>query len=149
MRPLIAGGLYVIISLISLALGSIYIFRESFMPYHQQALQLQWNELDGSLQVLILALMDVAGAGWITLGLAILVLTFGPFRAGKRWARLLIPGAIIVFYVPTLIATLNVTHLTPATAPWYGNALAVFAAIVGLVIDSPWISNDQKAIRDE
>ncbi len=144
MRSLIAGVLYALVSLISLGLGSIYVFSDSFMPYHGQALQLQWSELDGSLQVLILALMDVAGAGWITLGLVIIVLLIGPFRSQQRWARFLIPGAIVVFYGPTLMATLNVTNLTPATAPWYGNALAIFAAIAGLAVDAPWISRDRQ-----
>ena len=138
MRAIIAGALYGIVSLISLTLGAIYIFSDAFMPYHADALQTSWSETDAPLQVLILALMDVAGAGWITLGLVILVLLFGPFRGGRRWARLLIPAAILAFYVPTLTATVNVTLLTPATAPWYGNAASIAAAIIGMLIDAPW-----------
>ena len=82
--------------------------------------------------------MDVAGAGWVTLGLIILVLVAIPFRARQRWARLLIPVAILTFYVPTLMATLAVTVQTPATAPWYGNAAAIISALIGLILDAPW-----------
>ncbi|MEO1250749.1 MAG: hypothetical protein AAFW81_00205 [Pseudomonadota bacterium] len=138
MRTRIAGAFYAVNSFVSLALGAIYIFRESFMPYHGEALQLQWAELDPSFQVLLLALMDVAGAGWITLGVVILVLLIGPFRAGERWARYLIPAAILLFYVPTFLATLSVTQATPATAPWYGNAIAIATAVIGFIIDAPW-----------
>ena len=145
MRQLVAGAFYVAIAVVSLGLGATYVFRDSFMPYHEQALQRSWTDLDASLQVLILALMDVAGAGWIVLGVLTLALVFGPFSARRLWARLIVPGAALVFYLPTLMATLTVTSLTPATAPWYGNALAILAAIVGFAIDAPWTSNDEES----
>lgn len=138
MKSRIADALYGIIAFVSLTLGSIYLLRDSFLPYHAEALQQQWSELDTSLQVLILALMDVAGAGWIALGLVVLALILGPFRAEQRLVRFLIPVAILVFYIPTLIATLNVTNLTPATAPWYGNTIAIIAALLGFILDAPW-----------
>lgn len=145
MRTQIIGVLYSVVSLVSFGLGSTYILRDTFMPYHAEALQQKWQALDGSLQVLLLALMDVAGAGWITLGLVLAVLIRGPFRAGRQWARYLIPAAIIVFYTPTLVATLNVTLLTPATAPWQGNAVAIFIAVVGLLVDAPWASEGRSS----
>lgn len=145
MKSRVADALYAITALVSLAMGSIYILRDSFMPYHADALQTRWADLDASLQVLILALMDVAGAGWIALGLVVLALLFGPFRTQRRSVRFLIPGAILVFYVPTLLATLQVTSLTPATAPWYGNAFAIVAALLGLLLDAPWKSQNSSS----
>ncbi len=138
MKSRIADVLYGITALVSLALGSIYILRSSFLPYHADALQQQWADLDGSLQVLMLALMDVAGAGWLALGVVVLVLVYSSQRSRQRSIRLLIPTAILIFYIPTLMATLHVTNLTPATAPWYGNLIAISAAVVGFVFDTPW-----------
>ena len=138
LRRKVAATCYVINALVSLVLGSTYLFRGSFMPYHADALGRSWAEVEPALQTLLGALMDVAGAGWVGIGVATLVLVAVPMRRGERWGRLLIPTLFLIFYVPTLLATLAVLNGTPATPPWYGNATACLATMVGLVADAPW-----------
>jgi hypothetical protein len=96
--------------------------------------------VEPALQTLLGALMDVAGAGWVGIGVATLVLVAVPMRRGERWGRLLIPALFLIFYVPTLLATLAVLNGTPATPPWYGNATACLATMVGVLADAPWRS---------
>ncbi|MCS3658544.1 hypothetical protein [Salinibacter ruber] len=139
-RRKVAAAFYVINSLVSLILGSTYLLRGSFMPYHADALGQSWAEVDPALQTLLGALMDVAGAGWVGIGVATLVLVAVPMRRGERWGRLLIPALFLIFYVPTLLATIAVLNGTPATPPWYGNATACLATTVGVVADAPWRS---------
>jgi hypothetical protein len=140
LRRKVAATFYVINSLVSVGLGSTYLLRGSFMPYHADALGQSWAEVDPALQTLLRALMDVAGAGWIGIGVATLVLVAVPMRRGERWGRLLIPALFLIFYVPTLLATLAVLNGTPATPPWYGNATACLATLAGALIDVPWRS---------
>jgi hypothetical protein len=140
LRRKVAATFYVINSLVSLILGSTYLLRGSFMPYHSAALGRQWAEVEPALQTLLGALMDVAGAGWIGIGVATLVLVAVPMRRGERWGRLLIPALFLIFYVPTLLATIAVLNGTPATPPWYGNAIACLATLAGVVTDAPWRS---------
>ena len=139
-RRTVAAAFYLINSLVSLVLGSTYLFRGSFMPYHADALERSWADVEPALQTLLGALMDVAGAGWIGIGVATLVLVAVPMRRGERWGRLLIPTLFLIFYVPTLFATLAVMNGTPATPPWYGNAIACLATLAGVVTDAPWRS---------
>jgi hypothetical protein len=140
LRRKVAATFYVINSLVSVGLGSTYLLRGSFMPYHADALGQSWAEVDPALQTLLGALMDVAGAGWIGIGVATLVLVAVPMRRGERWGRLLIPALFLIFYVPTLLATLAVLNETPATPPWYGNVTACLATLAGALIDVPWRS---------
>lgn len=140
LRRKIAATFYVVNSVVSLCLGSLYLFRGSFMPYHADALGRRWAEVEPALQTLLGALMDVAGAGWIGIGVATLVLVAIPMRRGEQWGRLLIPALFFIFYVPTLLATLAVMNETPATPPWYGNATACLATVAGMVADAPWQS---------
>lgn len=135
-----ASIIYGITAFVSLILGSIYLFSSQFMPYHADALNTNWAELDSQHQTLLLALMDVAGAGWIALGVVLLALIGIPFRRNEPWAGYVIPLMILIFYVPTLMATLSVLNHTPATPPWYGNAIACASALAGAIIDKPWIS---------
>lgn len=138
LRRRVATACYVINAAVSIGLGSTYLFRESFMPYHADALGRSWAEVGPSLQVLLNALMEVAGAGWICLGLTILALVAVPFRRAEPWARVLLPVLLLMFYVPTLLATLSVLQHTPASPPWYGNAMACLTTLGGALADAPW-----------
>jgi hypothetical protein len=138
LRRKIAATFYIINSVVSVCLGSLYLFRGSFMPYHADALGRRWADVEPALQTLLGALMDVAGAGWVGIGVATLVLVAIPMRRGEQWGRLLIPTLFFIFYVPTLWATLAVMNGTPATPPWYGNATACLATVAGMLADAPW-----------
>ena len=63
--------------LITLAL--IYLFRSEFMPYHAVAVGQSWDDVDPAFQILILALMKVAGGGWFATAVATIILLFIPF----------------------------------------------------------------------
>ena len=139
-RSRVAALLYTTVAFVSLALGGIYWLRDSFMPYHSVALGRAWGDLDPATQALIKALMEVAAGGWLALGAVVLLLVAFPIRRGERWARIAAPGALLLFYVPTLLATLRVLQETPASPPWRLNGLACLCAVVGLVLDAPWRS---------
>lgn len=59
-------------------------------------------------------------------------------RRGETWSRFLIPALFIIFYLPTLLVTLEVQNRTSASTPWYGNAAACITVILGFVLDAPW-----------
>jgi hypothetical protein len=138
MRRGVAAFLYAATAIISLVFGAVYLFRTSFMPYHAVALSKNWEELDHATQVLLKGLMEVAAGGWLALGLLVLLLIVFPIRRGERWARSAAPAALLVFYVPTLLATLSVFQETPASPPLGGTVAACVAAVVGLILDAPW-----------
>jgi hypothetical protein len=85
-------------------------------------------------QVLISALMTVAGGGWFTIGVVILLLLAFPFRNDRPWAVYALPAIILLFYLPNLSATLSVLQNTPGTPPWQGNVVACLSAVVGLAL---------------
>ena len=140
-RHRVAAFLYATMGVVSLVLGAIYLFRDSFMPYHAAALGKDWGELGPATQTLVKALMEVAAGGWLALGVLVLLLVAFPIRRGERWARLAAPAALLLFYVPTLLATLSVLQETPASPPWRFNMLACLCAVVGIVLDAPWRSH--------
>ena len=139
-RHRVAALLYAGTAFVSLVLGAIYLFRDSFLPYHAAALGKGWGELGPATQALLKALMEVAAGGWLALGALVLLLVAFPIRRGERWARLAAPAALLLFYVPTLLATLSVLHETPASPPWRLNVVACLTAVVGLLLDAPWRS---------
>jgi hypothetical protein len=134
----VAAWIYAGMAIPSFVLGANYLFRPTFMPYHAVALGKEWAELDAATQVLIKALMEVAGGGWLALGALTLLLVAFPIRRSERWARWALPTVSLLFYVPTLLATLSVLQQTPATPPWYGNLVVCVASVLAFMLDAPW-----------
>ena len=139
-RIRLAAAIYLFCGVVSVVMGGIYLFRSTFMPYHSVAISRSWGELREVEQVLFNALLDVAGAAWTTVGLLTIVLTLIPFRKRETWARWTVPLANTAMYVPILLATLAVLGGTPATPPWYGNALMLTMLALAFVLDQPWRS---------
>ena len=64
----IAFCCYLIPAIVSILFGIIYLTSSEFMPYHGLAVEKQWHELDIKFQTLVLALMRVAGGGFLATG---------------------------------------------------------------------------------
>lgn len=56
-----------------------------------------------------------------------------PLRRGERWAMLFTPIVGLLFWVPNVWATVEVTVRTDAVAPWYGSVAAVALLVVGAI----------------
>jgi hypothetical protein len=134
----VAAGLYLVVAVGSLAVGVTYLATPTFMPYHEVALGRSWGALDADLRTLLGALIDIAGAGLIALGLAVGGLVAVPLRRGERWARWLVPALLLTVHAPTLAATLEVLDATPATPPWYAAFAACLVTLAACAVDRPW-----------
>ena len=131
LRKKAAGLSYGITAVVSLMLGGIYLLKQSFMPYHADAIEKSWTAVEPANQVLISALMTIAGGGWFTVGVVLMLLLAFPFRNNRQWVCYAIPAIILLFYIPNLWATLTVVQTTPANPPWQGNIFACLSAIIG------------------
>lgn len=121
-------------ALLLLAFGVAYLARSEFMPYHRDAIGLEWRELHARVQALLLGLMRAAGGGFLASGLAVLLLLAFPFRRGERWARWAVPAVGVAAGAPALYAMLLVRARTPASPP-LAAAVAFFALLaLGLAL---------------
>lgn len=100
---MIYGMICYILSLtLVLTFSMIYIFRSSFMPYHRDAVQRQWHEIDTRMQKLLLALMNTLGMAWLS------------------WIFICIYLLIILLSGPVIfwqLATFQIMYLLSAIAP--------------------------------
>jgi hypothetical protein len=48
---------YSLVVLVAFGISAMYLLRTKFMPYHGDAVELEWEEVDSKHQVLILAWM--------------------------------------------------------------------------------------------
>jgi hypothetical protein len=116
-RDKIAFTIYLIICLIGFAFGIAYLVCQTVMPYHHQAIGIDWEDLGPGLQVMLVNFVNFAGAGFITGSLSCLIMLLIPFRRGELWAKWAIPLLLIVFNVFCLYVSATVAAETGASTP--------------------------------
>ena len=133
--PLIAAFVcYSLVALFLIIFGAIYLTRPTLMPYHLDAIGRSWPDLDAPMQTLFLALMRVAGTGYLTTALSMLILLLIPFRAGETWAKYAIPAVGLVQLLPSLYVTMYVRKHTPGSPPVEMNLLGVGLLVLGFIV---------------
>lgn len=110
-----------------LIIGSIYLTKNSFMPYHADAVQVSWESIDSKMQSLLLALMRAVSGGFIAVGIGMILLQRN-FTIGETKSTpfiILLMGLLVS--LPTLYATLIIRYNTPGKPP---TGLLIFGMVL-------------------
>jgi len=96
--------LYAIVGINHLIFGIVYVTADEFMPYHAQALNVDWNSLDENFKFLLLALIRLAGAGGLVAGLVNLTLvSYLYHHVESRLIWLLIASSLIFQFMTNYV----------------------------------------------
>jgi hypothetical protein len=117
--------------------GVIFLLRQQFMPYHAVAVGMSWSEVPAPFQILVMALLKLAGGAWITTAAAVFLLLLIPFRQGARWAIWAVPSLGLLHHAGVFNAMAHVTLNTPAVPPWAPSIASVVLILVGAALSIP------------
>jgi hypothetical protein len=135
-RRALAFGCHLLAAAASAVMGVWYLGSSQFQGYHGDAAGAEWEQLDVGVQVLVRALMNVAGGGWLAAAVAVAWLLAVPWRRGERWAEWAVPTVGLAAWAPTTWATIEVTARTEAIAPWYGAFAVAALSVVGAALSA-------------
>jgi hypothetical protein len=135
-----AGNISVyLVAAILFSFGFIYMLRNSFMPYHSEALSLQWKDLHPALQFLLLALMRTTGGGFISLACAISFLQFKFSRDKVTWIPVLILFLGTISMLSATYAILLVSEHTPGKPPLVVALTGEVLLIAGFIFNRKYL----------
>lgn len=109
--------LFAIVGLSLFLTGCVYLSVDQFMPYHAEALQADWSDLDSNSQALILGLLKGLGSGAAVAGFAVLYMVGTSLMKDPRPFLLLLPSIAIGYSVLLWFATYTVYVNTPGNPP--------------------------------
>jgi hypothetical protein len=136
MSPTIIAAIvaYSVCALAVFAFGLRYLTRQSYMPYQEEAAGKPWTAIEPRLQLTILAMLRVDGAGMIGTGasIAALLVAFGITGARGVLMLAVVPG--LVFGIPTLIAAWTLRRETGAHTPVPPTIAALTLSVIGFVL---------------
>ena len=82
----ISFWLFMLATIATILTGLLYATRRTIMPYHLDALETTWEEIDKKYQLLLVALLNGGGFFGLANGFFMLLLLLIPFRQGEVWA---------------------------------------------------------------
>ena len=93
----LAIALFAIVGLSLFLTGCVYLSLNEFMPYHAEAIQLEWDRLDANFKGLILGLLKGLGSGAFVAGAAILWMAGKSLRESPQPFVVLMPFVAISY----------------------------------------------------
>ncbi|MCG8347086.1 MAG: hypothetical protein MI924_04825 [Chloroflexales bacterium] len=137
-----------LISLVEIGLGIVYFTSPTVMPYHQEALGVDWARLEPGVRTMLVTLVNGYGSTHFAVGVALGVLLFFPLRRGERWAR----WAALAIGFPVLAATAHLSArlalATGAGVPWFGAVVLLLLFILGVALVQPRAAAEQGVAAD-
>jgi hypothetical protein len=137
LRNRLAFSCIAVCTLAELGLGLAYFIASEAMPYHQEALGVDWSALDPGVRATLLTLVNGYGSAHFAVGLALTFLLVIPLRQGRGWAR----WAILAVGLPVLGATAYLSARlaadTGANVPWRGALVLLALFLVGVALADP------------
>ena len=118
-----------LVALGGILFGVRYMRREAYLPYHADVAGKSWNELDPGVQVIILGMLKIVGAGFATLGVTLLWLCFA-LHEGARWAPWAILTISAVELGPMLYVAMRLRAFRPDAQTPVRPTLAMMVLIV-------------------
>ena len=123
-------ALFALVGLSLLLVGCVYLSLSQFMPYHAEALQLEWDKLDANFQGLILGFLKGLGSGAFVAGIAVLWMAGKSLRESPQPFVVLMPFVAISYTSLLCFATYTVYTNTPGNPPLLLNFLLVVASVL-------------------
>ncbi|MBL9130570.1 MAG: hypothetical protein JNG86_05185 [Verrucomicrobiaceae bacterium] len=124
-------------ALSEIGLGLVYVTASKPMPYHEEALGIEWSQVQPGSQAVLRTLLNGYGSTHLAVGLALAVLLWALLRRGLSWAR----WAILAVGLPVFGGTAFFSHrlatLTGAQVPWPGALTLLLVFLSGVVLVGP------------
>lgn len=121
-----------------LAFALRYLLSPTVMPYHLIAMGKRWDELEKGMQVILLALMRAAGAGYLAVSAATGCLVIGGLRRHYAWANVTVLLMFAAFLLPLTFVMRSVRRRTPGRPPIGASVIGMAVTVVAFVCE--WLS---------
>ena len=130
---MLSFSLYLIATLATLLIGGVYATRKTVMPYHLEALESAWGDIDSKTQYMLKALLNGGGYFGLATGFFMLVILLIPFRGGEIWAGYAIGIIGLMGTLPLTLIVRGVKNNTAGNPPLFVMVIMNALLVLGLL----------------
>lgn len=133
MTPAASTVFYGLAIALNTAFGVVYMLKPRFMPYHQAAVQTDWDLLPKGVRALVLALMRMASGAMLAWSLLAGSALWMGLHLQAHWVAWAMPASGAILSMGSLYAMLTVARNTPGRPPLWTFPLGMGLLVAGLV----------------
>jgi hypothetical protein len=126
--------LYIIVGIISMAMAVKNLFSSKFLPFHENAANKPWDEIDNPLKLVILTLLRLVGMGFLIVSILLLIFPIINYFIPNEFYKYSIPIIALVYCTGLFVINFLLYKNTKAETPWKGSLYAMLALIAGIII---------------
>ncbi len=115
-----------------------YLLSKEAMPYHLVAIGKRWNELEQGTQIILLALMRAAGAGYLAISAAAVCLIMAGLLRHHTWANVTLVIIFVTLLLPLTFVMYSVRRRTSGRPPISASVIGIVVAVIAFVCE--WLS---------
>jgi hypothetical protein len=109
-------ALILLASIASIAAGCRYLAAGEFMQYHAIVAGKAWSQLEPGVQLVVVGMLKIVGAGFLSCGVALLWMLV-PLRRDEVWARWAVLSIVAAMWAPTQYVTFLLKDAAPSAQP--------------------------------
>jgi hypothetical protein len=130
---LLCTVIYVLIGIICFVMAYKCMFAKEFLPFHQEAAGKSWNEIDKTIQKVIITILRISGLGFLIMFLLLTSLSIVNFFKDDPFIKMMIPIISIVFCTGLFIFNFLLFKDTNAKTPWKGSLIILIVLVICLI----------------
>jgi hypothetical protein len=138
MLHIVSICLYLGVAVVLVMFAARYLFQATVMPYDLVAMGKRWDELEQGTQIILLALMRGAGAGYLAVGAAAGCLVVGGQFRHYAWTNATLLFMFATLLLPLTIVMYTVRRYTPGRPPISASIIGMTVTVVAFVCE--WLS---------
>lgn len=130
----ICSVIFMWVGIITLCVGMKFLKAKVFFPYHKEASGMEWKDVNEKLQVVILAIMRMAGFGILCLSIMMIFYVLFIFNNNNIFIKYSVPIISLLFWCGSFGTTFKVHKKTNANTPWKGSLFCVVSLLICILL---------------
>jgi hypothetical protein len=126
--------LYFFVGLICSVMAFKCLRAKKFLPFHEKAVGKQWKEIDNSFKLVFLSLLRLAGLGFLTISILLIVFPTVNFVYPNTFYKYSIPGIALVYCAGLFLINYRLREKTGVDTPWKESLYAMVVLIAGIIV---------------
>ena len=128
--------LYLLVGAVSLIMAHKSMFSNKLLPFQEKAAGIRWDEIDRSLQSVLLALIRISGLGFLVIAALLIISPIVNYFAPHAFLRYAVPLMSALYCMGLFLVNYSLYKRTKAPTPWKGSLYAALIILAGIVIST-------------
>ena len=126
--------IYFLVGMICLVMAMKSMFSKRYLPFHEEAADKNWDNIEKPLQNVILTILKISGLGFLIVFLILTIFPIINYFKPNLYIKYSVPIISFIFCFGLFIFNFRLFKQTKAKTPWKGSLIVMIIITISLII---------------